>query len=45
MTQIRADLNGCNYLPLIAQTLANPEIQEKYFSFKAWESELFNLAA
>ncbi len=45
MTEIRADLNGCNYLPIIAQTLANSEIQEKYFSFKAWESELFNAAA
>jgi hypothetical protein len=33
MTQIRADLNGCNYLPIIAQTLANPEIQKRYFSF------------
>lgn len=45
MTQIRADLNGCNYLPIIAQTLANPEIQEKYFSFKAWEEELYGIAA
>ncbi|HEY9609320.1 hypothetical protein [Allocoleopsis sp.] len=45
MTQIRADLNGCNYLPLIAQTLANPEIQSKYFSFKAWEEELYGIAA
>jgi hypothetical protein len=45
MTQIRANLNGCNYHPIIAQTLANPEIQEKYFSFKAWEEELFNFAA
>lgn len=45
MTQIRADLNGCNYLPIIAQTLANPEIQERYFSFKAWQSELADIAA
>ncbi len=45
MTQIRADLNGCNYLPIIAQTLANPEVQEKYFSFKSWQSELGNIAA
>jgi len=45
MTQIRADLNGCNYLPIIAQTLANPEIQERYFSFKAWQSELTDIAA
>lgn len=45
MTQIRADLNGCNYLPIIAQTLANPEIQKRYFSFDAWQSELENIAA
>jgi hypothetical protein len=45
MTQIRADLNGCNYLPIIAQTLANPVIQERYFSFSAWQSELTDIAA
>jgi hypothetical protein len=44
MTQIRADLNGCNYLPIIAQTLANPEIQRKYFSYAVWQYET-NLAA
>ncbi|MEW6498059.1 MAG: hypothetical protein AB1589_36990 [Cyanobacteriota bacterium] len=45
MTQIRADLNGCNYLPIIAQTLALPEIQEKYFSFESWLDEIGNIAA
>ena len=45
MTQIRADLNGCNYLPIIAQTLANPEIQERYFSFESWQNDLEDLAA
>lgn len=45
MTQIRADLNGCNYLPIIAQTLANPEIQKKYFSFESWLNEFENIAA
>jgi len=45
MTQIRADLNGCSYLPIIAQTLANPEIQERYFSFESWQYELEDLAA
>lgn len=45
MTQIRSDLNGCNYLPIIAQTLANPEIQKKYFSFESWQNELEDLAA
>ena len=45
MTQIRADLNGCNYLPIIAQTLANPEIQKRYFSFDSWQNDLKDLAA
>lgn len=45
MTQIRSDLNGCNYLPIIAQTLANPEIQSKYFSFESWLDEIENIAA
>lgn len=45
MTQIRSDLNGCNYLPIIAQTLANPEIQKKYFSYESWLNELENIAA
>ena len=45
MTQIRADLNGCNYLPIIAQTLANPEIQKRYFSFESWQNDLEDLAA
>ncbi len=45
MTQIRSDLNGCNYLPIIAQTLANPEIQKRYFSFESWQCELEDLAA
>ncbi len=45
MTQIRADLNGCNYLPIVAQTLANREIQEKYFSFEAWLDEIEDIAA
>jgi hypothetical protein len=45
MTQIRADLNGCNYLPIIAQTLANPEIQKRYFSFESWQNDLKDLAA
>jgi hypothetical protein len=44
MTQLRADLNGTNYYPLIAQTLANPEIQGKYFSYAVWQYET-NLAA
>jgi hypothetical protein len=37
-------LNGTNYYPLIAQTLANPEIQGKYFSYAVWQYET-NLAA
>ena len=45
MTQIRADLNGCNYLPIIAQTLASPEIQNCYFSFESWLSEIENIVA
>lgn len=45
MTQIRSDLNGCNYLPIIAQTLANPEIQSKYFSLESWLDEIENIAA
>jgi hypothetical protein len=45
MTQIRSDLNGCNYLPIIAQTLANPEIQKLYFSFESWLNEIENIAA
>jgi hypothetical protein len=45
MTQIRSDLNGCNYLPIIAQTLANPEIQNKYFSLESWLDEIENIAA
>jgi hypothetical protein len=45
MTQIRSDLNGCNYLPIIAQTLTNPEIQDKYFSFQSWLDEIENIAA
>ncbi len=45
MTQIRSDLNGCNYLPIIAQTLALPEIQSKYFSFESWQNEIENIAA
>jgi hypothetical protein len=45
MTQIRTDLNGCNYLPIIAQTLANPEIQKRYFSFESWVNEIENVAA
>jgi len=45
MTQIRSDLNGCNYLPIIAQTLANPEIQKRYFSFESWQNDLEDLAA
>ncbi len=45
MTQIRSDLNGCNYLPIIAQTLANPEIQKRYFSFESWLNEIENIAA
>jgi hypothetical protein len=45
MTQIRSDLNGCNYLPIIAQTLANPEIQKRYFSLESWQCELEDLAA
>ena len=45
MTQIRSDLNGCNYLPIIAQTLANPEIQQRYFSFESWQNDIEDLAA
>ncbi len=45
MTQIRSDLNGCNYLPIIAQTLANPEIQKRYFSLESWQSDFKDLAA
>jgi hypothetical protein len=45
MTQIRSDLNGCNYLTIIAQTLANPDIQKRYFSFESWLSEIENIAA
>jgi hypothetical protein len=45
MTQIRSDLNGCNYLPIIAQTLANPEIQKRYFSFESWQNDFEDLAA
>lgn len=45
MTQIRSDLNGCNYLPIVAQTLANPEIQRKYFSFESWLNEIEDIAA
>ncbi len=42
MTQLRPDLNGQDYYPLIAQTLANKEIQRKYFSFAVWQYEQFN---
>ena len=45
MTQIRADLNGCKYLPIIAQTLANPQIQERYFSFESLQNNIEDCAA
>ena len=44
MTSLRDDLRGCEYLPLVAKTLGNKEIQEHFLSRDIWLYELSEVA-
>jgi hypothetical protein len=44
LTSLRDDLRGCEYLPLVARTLANKEIQKHFLSRDIWLYELAEAA-
>ncbi len=44
LTSLRDDLRGCEYLPQVARTLANKEIQRNYLSRDIWLYESSEVA-
>jgi len=44
LTSLRDDLRGCKYLPLVARTLANKEIQKHFLSRDIWLYEISEAA-
>ena len=44
LTSLRDDLRGCEYLPQVARTLANQEIQRRFLSREMWLYELSEVA-
>lgn len=44
LTSLRDDLRGCEYLPQVARTLANKEIQRKFLSRDIWIYEVSEAA-
>ncbi|HEY9893083.1 MAG TPA: hypothetical protein V6D37_15000 [Candidatus Sericytochromatia bacterium] len=44
LTSLRDDLRGCEYLPLVARTLANKEIQNHFLSRDIWLYEISEAA-
>lgn len=44
LTNLRDDLRGCEYLPQVARTLANKDIQRKFLSRDIWLYELSEVA-
>ena len=44
LTSLRDDLRGCEYLPLVARTLANKEIQNNFLSRDIWLYEISEAA-
>lgn len=44
LTSLRDDLRGCEYLPQVARTLANKDIQRIYLSRDIWLYELSEVA-
>lgn len=44
LTSLRDDLRGCEYLPLVARTLANKEIQKHFLSRDIWLYEISEAA-
>ena len=44
LTDLRDDLRGCEYLPQVARTLANKDIQKHFLSRDIWLYELSEVA-
>lgn len=44
LTSLRDDLRGCEYLPQVAKTLANKEIQKHFLSRDIWLYEISEVA-
>jgi hypothetical protein len=44
LTALRDDLRGCQYLPQIARTFANKDVQKKFLSKEIWMYELSEVA-
>ncbi len=44
LTNLRDDLRGCEYLPQVARTLANKDIQRNFLSRDIWLFELSEVA-
>lgn len=44
LTSLRDDLRGCEYLPQVAKTLANKEIQKCFLSRDIWLYEISEVA-
>ena len=44
LTSLRDDLRGCEYLPQVAKTLANKEIQKHFLSRDIWLYEISEAA-
>ena len=44
LTSLRDDLRGCEYLPQIAKTLANREVQKQFLSRDIWLYEVSEVA-
>ena len=44
LTTLRDDLRGCEYLPLVAKTLSNKEIQKRFLSRDIWLYEISEVA-
>ena len=44
LTSLRDDLRGCEYLPLVAKTLSNKEIQRRFLSRDVWLYESSEVA-
>ncbi len=44
LTSLRDDLRGCEYLPQVAKTLANKEVQKHFLSRDIWLYEISEVA-
>ncbi len=44
LTSLRDDLRGCEYLPLVAKTLSNKDIQKHFLSRDIWLYEISEVA-